>query len=204
MNNIKGLKFIVWMYIKRLIRECLKAIWKFLSKKRYIKDYKKKKAILMVVFLFIDCWIWNGLINDLRKTDFNDKIVVVNVSNDTMGSTAIANEPAVHDTSIGAEEQQDSIESVPLTVEDKICGAFPDNCELMIAIAKAESGLNAKAYNKNNNGSEDFGLFQINSIHGEDNLFDVDKNIAVAKKIYDNQGLNAWVAYQNNKYLQYL
>lgn len=51
--SIKGIWFVLIMYAKRLIREILKAIWRFLSKKRYIKSYKIKKRIL-IVFLIIN------------------------------------------------------------------------------------------------------------------------------------------------------
>lgn len=91
--------------------------------------------------------------------------------------------------------------------EGKICEVFPDNCEVMIAIAKAESNLRTDALNtKNSNGSTDSGLFQINSIHGysHEYLIDVDNNLAVAKSIYDKQGITAWSAYNNKSYLKYM
>lgn len=74
----------------------------------------------------------------------------------------------------------------------------------MIAISKAESGMRPDAIGHNRNGSIDVGLFQINSIHGEDNLTDVDKNLKVARRIYDTQGLNAWVAYQKGMHLKFM
>ena len=96
---------------------------------------------------------------------------------------------------------------IPLSsVEEKIAEAFPEHPELMIAIAKAESGLNPYATNKNRNGSTDTGLFQINSIHGHDQLelTKVDKNIEVARKVYEKQGLGAWVAYTNKSFEKFL
>ena len=68
----------------------------------------------------------------------------------------------------------------------------------LIDIAYAESGLRYNAYNFNSNGSSDYGVFQINSIHtkrfGE--LFKTDwkENIRVAHVIFDEQGLHPWVA----------
>ena len=93
-----------------------------------------------------------------------------------------------------------------LTIEEKIAQAFPENPKVMIAIAKAESNLDPNATNVNTNGSTDTGLFQINSIHGEDelSLFDVDKNIAVARKIYDKQGLSAWSVFNNKSFLKHM
>ena len=67
--------------------------------------------------------------------------------------------------------------------------------------AKAESGLRAGAINYNRNGSIDRGIFQVNSIHcGKidgncaDALFDVEKNIEMAKSIFDDRGWQAWYA----------
>lgn len=88
----------------------------------------------------------------------------------------------------------------------KIAKTFPENPDVMVAIAKAESGLNPKASNVNRNGSSDIGLFQVNSIHGYDDLemFDPEKNIEAARKIYEKQGLTAWVAFQNGSYKKFL
>jgi hypothetical protein len=95
----------------------------------------------------------------------------------------------------------------PLSIEDKIRKTFPENPEVMLAIAKAESKLNPHAINRaNRNGSVDVGLFQINSIHGYDEEFlkNEDNNLKVARKIYDTQGITAWSAYNNGAYLKWL
>ena len=91
-------------------------------------------------------------------------------------------------------------------IESLIRAAFPEHPDIMIAIAKAESGMNHKAVNMNRNGSTDIGLFQINSIHGYDetDLLDPMKNIEAARKIYANQGFGAWVAYKNGSYKKFL
>ena len=91
-----------------------------------------------------------------------------------------------------------------MSIEEKIAKAFPENPKVMIAIAKAESNLDPNATNVNTNGSTDTGLFQINSINGEDelSLFDVDKNIEVARKIYEKQGLSAWSVFNNKSFLK--
>ena len=88
----------------------------------------------------------------------------------------------------------------------KIAKTFPENPDVMVAIAKAESGLNPKATNVNRNGSSDIGLFQVNSIHGYDDLemFAPEKNIEAARKIYEKQGLTAWVVFQTGAYKKFL
>jgi len=92
------------------------------------------------------------------------------------------------------------------TIEEKIADTFPENPSIMIAVAKAESGLNPLATNRNKNGTRDIGLMMINSVHGDDDLdmFDVDKNLKAARKIYDSQGITAWAAFNNNSYKQFL
>lgn len=79
------------------------------------------------------------------------------------------------------------------------------------AICMAESGGNPKAYNSaNSNGSNDAGLFQINSIHvksgliGNEERFDPKKNIEAAYAIYKGSGWKAWSAYNNQSYKKYL
>lgn len=91
-------------------------------------------------------------------------------------------------------------------IESLIRAAFPEHPDIMIAIANAESGLNPKAVNVNRNGSTDIGLFQINSVHGYDelSLFDVKKNIEAAREIYKHQGLRAWAAFSNGSYKKFI
>lgn len=72
-----------------------------------------------------------------------------------------------------------------------------------LCIVEKESNFNSKAVNKihNRNGTVDYGLFQINSVHlpslkmsGTD-LLDPMKNIKAAVYVYNKQGLTAWSTY---------
>ena len=67
----------------------------------------------------------------------------------------------------------------------------------MIDIAYQESGLRWDAHGYNRNGSEDFGVFQINSVHEKryGTGFETDwrENIKVAYVIYKRQGVAPWV-----------
>lgn len=78
----------------------------------------------------------------------------------------------------------------------------------MVAIARAESGYRVDAVGgPNSNGSYDYGLFQINSVHGYDTrklTSDATYNTQAAKKIYDGQGLRAWTVYSTGAYQQYM
>lgn len=102
-------------------------------------------------------------------------------------------------------EQREDTEPLP-TVEEQIAEVFGEQAEIMLAIAKAESGLRADATNRNSNGSTDTGIFQINSIHGYEaqKLTDVAFNIQCAKEILKKQGLTAWSVYNNGKYKDFL
>lgn len=90
----------------------------------------------------------------------------------------------------------------------KEAGFPPEHHATMVAIAKAESNWRTNAINtSNSNGSIDRGLFQINSVHGKDPnklLNDVRYNTAMAKEIYDRQGLQAWSTYNNGAYRKHM
>lgn len=95
----------------------------------------------------------------------------------------------------------------------KIRKAFPEEAEIMVAVAMGESGLNPSTPpNGNTNGTTDTGIFRINSVHGytQEHLENIDNNIAAAKKIFEERkekdgiGFTAWVAYTNGSYKKFL
>ena len=116
--------------------------------------------------------------------------------------------PSKNDISVAVDRGGNSgQDESPLSIEEKIRKTFPEEPEIMLAIAKAESKLNPHAINRaNRNGSVDTGLFQINSIHGysEEFLKNEDNNLKVAREIYDRQGITAWSAYNNGAFLNWL
>lgn len=81
---------------------------------------------------------------------------------------------------------------------------------IAVAVARAESGWNPKITNRNNNGSIDYGLFQINSIHeailAGGNWADAQQNAAMAFKVWTDAGgsWGPWVTYWSGAYRQYL
>lgn len=83
-----------------------------------------------------------------------------------------------------------SVESVKRHIED----TFGEG-HIMLKVAECESGFDQYAFNPTNN-SNDRGVFQISELyHGVgDEMFDVKKNIAYAKKLYDKNGLRDWLA----------
>lgn len=77
----------------------------------------------------------------------------------------------------------------------------------MVCTAKYESAFYDRASNHNKNGSTDYGLFQINSIHvgkggctsTSSSLYDTTTNTKCAKEIFDSEGNNAWYGYKKHK-----
>ena len=85
---------------------------------------------------------------------------------------------------------------------------FPESAiGKMVCTAKYESSFYERATNRNTNGSVDYGLFQINSVHLRDAgcpsstsaLFDAATNAKCAYAIYRMQGNNAWYGYQKHR-----
>lgn len=126
------------------------------------------------------------------------EIVRIDAESDGMTVVSAKDEPEDGDLA----KNQDSGDGLAILIAE----AFPENPEIMIAIAKAESGMNPKAVNYNRNGSIDTGLFQVNSVHGYDglSLFDPKKNIEAAREIYDRQGITAWSSFNNRSYQKFL
>jgi hypothetical protein len=78
----------------------------------------------------------------------------------------------------------------------------------MLCTIKYESNFYERASNKNRNGSVDYGLFQVNSIHLRDGgncpssasgLYTAATNAKCAYSIYRSQGINAWYGYQKHR-----
>jgi lysozyme-like protein len=92
----------------------------------------------------------------------------------------------------------------------KAAGFSGSDLPIAIAIALAESGGNPTATHKNNNGSTDYGLFQINSIHsdllGQNNWSDPAANARMAYSIFvqSNKTFNPWSTYKSGSYLRFL
>ena len=85
---------------------------------------------------------------------------------------------------------------------------FPENTVgPMVCTAKYESSFYERASHKNGNGTTDYGLFQINSIHLRDAgcpstssaLYDAATNARCAYRVWRSQGINAWYGYQKHR-----
>lgn len=84
-------------------------------------------------------------------------------------------------------------------------------CKTALAVAKAESGMRCDALNVNDDGSVDFSVFQLNSVHlkkgGEwtlENMANCHKNVDLAYGMWLEQGWSPWVAFLSGSYLSRL
>jgi hypothetical protein len=92
------------------------------------------------------------------------------------------------------------------SIETEIADVFGSEYKIAMAIAKAESGLNPGAVNRNKDGSKDIGIFQINDRHGwsDEDRLDWKTNIRIAKELRDSRGWSEWAVYKNGTYRNYL
>jgi len=92
------------------------------------------------------------------------------------------------------------------SIEQEIVEVFGAESRIALAVAKAESGLNPRAINRNRDGSRDIGIFQINDRHGweDEELLDWRGNIRIAKELRDRRGWGEWVVYNNGTYRNFL
>ena len=89
-------------------------------------------------------------------------------------------------------------------------GFRDDDLVTAVAVALAESGGDPRANNAglNNNGSVDYGLWQINSVHGPnlDSIYDPYENAQWAYKVFTGRdnSWEPWSAFNNGKHLRFL
>lgn len=83
-----------------------------------------------------------------------------------------------------------------------------DDLHTAVAVSFAENRSHDRmAVHKNSDGSEDVGLWQINSVHGftRQEMFDAQANANAAYKIWSDAGdFGPWTTYTNKTYLAFL
>lgn len=79
---------------------------------------------------------------------------------------------------------------------------------IMTAIAMAESSGRTDVTHHNSDGSTDYGVWQINSVHSDilalGNWADPAVNARMAFAVYKKQGYSAWSVFKSNSYLTHL
>lgn len=87
-------------------------------------------------------------------------------------------------------------------------GFSGSNLTIAVAVALAESGGNPNAINNNTNGSTDYGLWQINTVHGsllnQGNKFDPTDNAKMAYVVWKGSGWSAWTTYNTGAYRAFM
>lgn len=86
-------------------------------------------------------------------------------------------------------------------------GGPPAQAATAAAVAMAESGGRMNATDHDSNGSTDYGLWQINSVHGYNSqrlLSDADYNAQAAVAVWKSSGWGAWTTYTSGAYRQFL
>jgi hypothetical protein len=156
-NEMWSVKFIFKLIkakIKLWLKKQLKRFWLFMIKKRGIESYKTKKRILVVVLVFIDCFIWWKVAID-SGIEYTKKITIENNKNDVGVVVIEDNLMAVAHASNGeAEKEMERIEDPAPSptaeiIEKEINSVFGENSKIALAIFKTESALNPEAQNWN-------------------------------------------------------
>gem|GEM_PF-2018831 len=184
-----------------------KKTWMNLLKIIKQKNNMKKKIIITAVIL----GLWTGIIgwffSNYRIRSPFEKIVITPVSEtqtDTIKNKHKASVPEVF-----AEDR------LPDTIEDKIKATFPKEPELMLAVAKGESGLRNEASSWCCHGimqiHESVHKDKIPTSHNETKegriawLRNPDNNLEIAKILYNKgAGKHHWAAYTDGSYLKFL
>jgi hypothetical protein len=97
---------------------------------------------------------------------------------------------------------------VTIAIAARTAGFDEQNLKTAVMVALAESGGNEFATNRNTNGTTDYGLWQINSIHTDalklGNWQVPTDNAKMAYMVFKQRGSwSAWSAYNNNSYLKF-
>jgi soluble lytic murein transglycosylase-like protein len=152
------------------------AVFSYQEYKKLISEYDKSITIINEHF---------------EKKDFKEDAAAVKASADVSPSE-------------GEGEKSNLLPS--WKIEKKIRQKFPEDPDTAVAIAKAESRLNPYTIGDKHMSKPSIGLFQISQIYHDyptEELMDIDRNIQIAKKIYDEGGWSRWTTYRTGEYLAF-
>jgi len=149
--------------IKLWAKKQLKNLWLFLAKKRFIRSYRKKKFILIVFLVFVDCFIWNDVVNKYCSSDFEEKIVIENKKD-----VGVVGLPVAHASEQPDKNEEEKIESNPSTpqgVVEKIKEISAEenfNWKIVYGILLKESGGDCSRIGDTHLPQASYGCYQIN------------------------------------------
>jgi len=171
------------------------------------------KFIISSLFIILICSLFMALKTDYKTAQPAKEIQLEEVAKIPEEVQEAAPEPPQEEVYDGENEEYLDTEEIQedqppyfSNIETEIADVFGAESRIALAVAKAESGLNPRAINRNTNGSKDVGIFQINDRHGwsDEELLDWKNNIRIAKELRDRRGWSEWVVYSNGSYINYL
>ena len=171
----------------------------------------KKKIIIITIAVVFGFYTWfiGWFFSNYRIRSPIEPVIRTPVSDVT--SHILKNK---RKTGTGAVFAQEKPTTTSNSIEDKIKATFPEEPEIMLAVAKGESGLRNEASSWCCHGilqiHEEVHKAKIPNEHNktkEDRiawLRNPDNNLKIARILYDASGKGPWEAYTNGSYLQYL
>lgn len=173
-----------------------------ISNQEIVRKSKNKLTTYILAVIAVWLIILNVLI--LRPEKKSELKVIESIDHRTVKMIEINDNRTIK--VIDKREKKESPKLTGNQIVDLIYQTFPEDPHTALAIAMAESGLDPKAFNgSNSDGSNDKGVFQINSCHGYgEELYDIETNLKVARKIYDKSGWLPWSSYKLGRHLTYL
>ena len=171
------------------------------------------KFIISILFIILAFSIFMALKTDYKTAQPAKEMQLAEVTKIPAEVQEVAPEPPPEEVYDGENEENLDTEEIKedqptysSNIETEIADVFGTECRIALAVAKAESGLNPKAINRNGDGSKDVGIFQINDKHGwsDEERLDWKTNIRLAKELRDSRGWSEWAVYNNGSYRNYL
>ena len=152
---------------------------KVLANQKIIRRYQHRSWFLMVILFFILV----GIVLYVTKEK-----VISPCPNDCSGAMVKV---------VYASEEKTELEQMVSYITQVFQPEGKQVVYQALQIAQCESKWNPKAYNFNTNGSSDYGLFQINSVHekryGQGFMYSWKANVDTAFALYKFQGWRPWV-----------
>lgn len=140
----------------------------------------------------------------------NEQITAANAASAAAATPGLALGACAPDTAPVAATTKGALDPKVVAQYAKAAGFPDDQIGIAVAVATAESGLKPTATNRNTNGSTDFGLWQINSIHAsvlsQGTWSDPADNAVMAFKIWQQAGNSwtPWVTFKTGAYQKYM
>lgn len=161
---------------------------------------KRKRKSLALTYVLFGAWLGLAIALFLFQLVFGDSQPLALVSPVSAHADLTASPSGYkEDNKYIPASPTPTVAPLSPTVEQLIKEAFRDQGEKIVdqalKVARCESGQRPHAINiKNKNKSKDIGVFQINSVHGVNSrfLYDPRVNVAVARKLFDEQGWQPW------------